>query len=528
VPYPGGALDHRGAYRTMINPFGRFKEDGQIPIFSVLFMMAAGLFYKLFGEVGPFLLPLLAGWGTLFAGWFLWKRIRPNREPLVYLLLLGLGTPLLFYSLTLWEHSAAMALLTVAFALIAPPGEERDYKWGSLWAGLLMATATALRTEAVIPAVLVVFFWAYTNRTRWDWLRYIAGLAAGLVIFGLINEWQTKTPIPLHIISNLRTRNVPGFQEIFGNRLANLYVLLGEGFKSLLWSILFLLPLLAAAMGRWWRRSPFWWYLFAGALLFGWVVYLVTAYNAVDRVSYTVCSGGLFWVSPIAILAVLPYTNRLHGFWGLVWIVCWFSVVLIAFGSPTVSGVHWGPRFIMILIPLLLILAVVRLQRWWLRYVFTRPLLLLLLLISVLNQFYSFDVLWEGKRRNKEISQWVAEAGHIPTLTTAWWMPGDCALISDRQIWFLTDSRGRLNGAVGALQKQGIEQFQIVEYPPYLDRRVWNELGVTPTRENFLTIGEKRLRRTIISLVRATPDDQVKPAPVDSLGQGSTSAGGGT
>ena len=516
VPYPGAELDHRGAFRTMISPFGRFKERGQAPVFSVFFMMTTGLLYRLFGDIGPFLLPLLAGWGTLFAGWLLWERARPSREPLLYLVLLGLGTPLLFYSLALWEHSAAMAFMTLAFAFIAPPIEEHDYRWGTVWAGLLMAAAAAMRTEAVIPALLLIIFWAYTERSRGDWLRYIAGLFAGLALFAVINDWQTTTPVPLHIISNLHSKNVPGFQETFGDRLANIYVLLVEGFPSPLWSILFIIPLVAGAMGRWWRRSPFWWYLFAGAVLFGWAIYLASAFDAPDRVAYTLHTGGLLWVAPLLVLALIPFANRLKGFWGLVWIVCWLSIALIAFGSPTVRGVHWGPRFIVVFAPLLLLFATVRLQRWWSRYVFTRPLLLLLLAISVLNQFFSFDLLSEAVRRNDKVWRWVAEGEKIPILTTAWWLPGDCAVLSDRSIWFLTDSRGRLNGAVGALRRSDATAFRMVEYPPYLDKKTWTELGVAVAREDYLNIGAKRLRRTLLQFVSAPVDSLITSLPEHS------------
>ena len=137
IEYSGAEFDPEGAFRSIIPPFGLMRGDKIAPVFSVLFMIFAGILYKVFGPVGPFLLPLFGGWISLIAGAFLWRRVSPGRHPVFFLTMLGLGTPLLFYSLALWEHALATALIIVSFAMIVPERGSRISfgRWEPIIAG---------------------------------------------------------------------------------------------------------------------------------------------------------------------------------------------------------------------------------------------------------------------------------------------------------------------------------------------------------------------------------------------------------
>ena len=206
--------------------------------------------------------------------------------------------------------------------------------------------------------------------------------------------------------------------------------------------------------------------------------YLYKAGMSPDRISYTMSSGGLFWVVPFAALGIRHMRSRNRGFWKLVWISPLIYTVFVLVLGPIVKGVHWGPRLCLEIMPFLLITASLRAYKWWRNYKSTRVVIIILVMSSVFNQFYSFDMLLYARNDNARLNEWTAAMKDEVVLTNVWWLSGDCALVSDQQEWYYTPRGGVVNRVVLKLREKGLQQFIFYEVEPLVSKDKWGEIGV--------------------------------------------------
>ena len=514
IPYSGADFDPGGGFRPMPPPFGVFDGAAQIPVFPVLFMVLSGFLYKIFGMAGPYLLSLLGGWLCILSGWFMWIRFRPEYDGRIYLVILSLGTPLLFYSMTLWEHSLATALVTLSFAFLIQNrqilGDSNKYVWEVTVAGFLIALATAFRTEAIFWVAIPLFFWRSTERNYQDIGRYMIGLAAGLAGLILLNHLLTGKIYPLHVLSNIDQNPFFSYRHILSTRLINLQILLTQGFRGVWFkSLILLLPLLITVLWRGWRRERDWGYYLAAGILIFWVFYFYSMTKSLDLSIYPVKtgmgdSGGLLWVVPFAVLALLPIkSKRLPRFWRILWLSPIIYIVVVAAFTPTVRGIHWGPRFIVTALPLLLIVGTVRAQRWWQRYSITKVVIIVLVLISIFNQLYSYGVLINIRNNNVVLNRWAARAGSEPSITQRmWYLPGDLSLLSDQLPWYIIWKDSRFILVIDELRKRGNKSFNFYEKPPYKNSEFWWKVGAEPMETDYFLDGDPTLRRVRLKIHR--------------------------
>jgi hypothetical protein len=516
IPYHGLDFDPQGAFCPIVKPFGSLNGGLQVPVFSVAFIILCGIFYFIFGNIGPHLVSLLGGWGCLLSAWFLWTRYKPQNDGCLFLLILGLGSPLLFYSMTLWEHSIAMALVALSFAFLIQdqsipdielPEFQNTRAWEVTTSGILIAFAAFFRTEAIFWVAIPLFYWRATERTMDDLGRYLVGFGAGIVVLLLLNQWQTGELIPLHIISNIKANKVfgQGYNYLLGTRLDNLYAVVFQGFIQKYKSFILLAPMVIIAVWKGWHYERDWGYYLAAGILGVWGIYFFTLLNVKNPVNYTSQSSGLFWIVPFVFLAIVPLKSKRVGrFWRLIWISPIAYFIIISAVTPIIRGIHWGPRFILLALPLMLLTASTRAQRWWNRYSITRPVILILVLISITNQFYSYKILLKQRNENAALNRWAASIGSEPSLTSMWWLPGDVSLLSDRFPWFLTDTNGRIQLVVNALREKGEPRFSFYERPPYYDDIFWWESGAEPVSEDYFLEGDGRIRRKSLKIVRSS------------------------
>lgn len=488
VKYFGAQFDPAGNFRPLIRPFGVMKNGAQFPVFSVPFMITAGVFHKFFGIFGLFLLPLLGGYFCLTAAWIMWIRHRENHNGSVYLLVLALGSPLLFYSMTLWESSISMGfviLSTVSLSNRGRSGRQKIRIFNPIIAGLLIAAAAAFRTESLVWAIGIIVFWSYTNQKLQAAFLYIAGIGAGLLLFGLLNIAMTGEIFPLHIRTNLMLQKMPSMMSLMISRMQNFYNLTIEGFPSNIGSLICVIPLMLVGFWRKWRRNTQYSYWLLGCVIVIWLLYLYTCFNAKDRAGHTIASGGLLWITPFAILALNYFRGERRKFWHLIWVTIAFFIITNSIFSPAINGVHWGPRTIIQAFPFILMLAATRAQRWWRKNELTRPLVVVLLAISILNQFYSYGILMEAKQNNKELTRWANITGSEPSFTDIWWLPGDLSTLTRKYPWFHIRSLDGIQAVVSGLRSEGYARLNFYEIPPYIGDEVWWSVGAEPLGEDY-------------------------------------------
>ncbi|MBM3329099.1 MAG: hypothetical protein FJY67_06450 [Calditrichaeota bacterium] len=498
LPYDGATFDALGKHRPIPLPFSVMEDGKMIPTFPVLFMVLGGVLHFFLGRIGPFLLPLIGGWLMLVAAWILWQRQRTEHDGRLYLVLVGAGSPLLFYSLSLWEYSIAAALVTLSVAYTSGRrGLDRERRHRDLLiGGIFIGLACGFRSEAAIWVAVTLLLWKNVGHSWNSAGRYLAGMALALVPCALLNIWQTGHPLPLHIGANYVNYDILGILRLILTRAHNLHVLFFKGFDNNLWSLGGLIPLLVLVFWGGWRREEGIWIVIGLFLVaaFGW--YYSGYLMAGNPVAYTVKSGGLLWVAPMAGLALLPFRGERRKFWRLMLSGSILYALLVAGLAPTVRGVHWGPRFLVPILPLILIVAATRAQRWWRRYESARPILILLVVLSIITQGLSFHLLQRALRNNQALDRWVASTGSEVSLTTIWWLPGDVALQSAYRPWYLTDRGDRLGEVVAELRKRGVKRFNSYERPPYISEEFWWRTGCEIVGSDHHLEGDGRLRRT--------------------------------
>ena len=128
IPYAGRPLDPELEFflpeltypRPSATPSGTPHLRFATPIWFSLISLP-GL--AAFGITGLYLLPLLSGWLIALISGLLARTFNPRLAP-VAILVVGLATPVFFYSLTFWEHTPATlyALVAVWILVTAQPG----------------------------------------------------------------------------------------------------------------------------------------------------------------------------------------------------------------------------------------------------------------------------------------------------------------------------------------------------------------------------------------------------------------------
>jgi hypothetical protein len=176
----------------------------------------------LFGIAGIYVLPLVAGWLTAVLAGRLMFEFYPALASAT-IVVVGLASPLCFYSQTFWEHTTATLMTTAAALLLvrARPGGTTTL----IGMAPFLLVAMLLRTELAVFAGAALFTWAVGRRlatdrgeskptriARWWWpsarVLVVAGgvvllLAAALVATRSSRHTGLLFSVPEKVVNNL-------------------------------------------------------------------------------------------------------------------------------------------------------------------------------------------------------------------------------------------------------------------------------------------------------------------------------------
>ena len=483
VPYAGSEFDPEGRFRPIVRPFGLMIDNRQFPVFSILFMMVTGSLISFLGRAGAFLLPLAGGILTLLASWYMWVCHRGRNDGRLFLLLVGLGSPLFFYSFTLWEHSIATALIICATTFVNR-GKYLNTNakiWKLVLSGLLFSIAALFRSESIIWMLVVLLLWNYTNHSKRTILFFLSGLAFGLMLNSFFNNLITESWLPLHIISNLKSQIDLTLVKFIAFRSENFFNLIFQGFEHKLLSILIFIPFLFLAFGKGWRRRKEFTFWILASVLCSWFFYILKSLDAPYIGGYMSNNGGLLWAIPMTVLSVRYFSGERRRFWKLIWLGSIIYILITSLATPISKGVHWGPRLLIPIIPFLLIIASIRLERWWRQYSQTRLVLVALVLITLVNQGYSISTLYITKSRNLQYANWIDQSVKAPTMTNVWWMLGDIGVSGGSQDWYYAKTLTAVQEITNELQKSHIGTYDFLELSPFIDDELWDKINLERT-----------------------------------------------
>lgn len=409
---------------------GDHADALQSPLFPVLsaFPIAAA------GLRGAYILPLVS-FIAMLPLLNVIRRASDASAAVGFLVLLAVfASPVFFYGLEFWEHAPAIACVAASAALVlASARRDTGGGYGMAAAGALGGIAILLRPEALwfIAAL------AWVSRRRSACLVFAVGVAAIILPFAAANYRHSGSITGPHLAANL----APLLDHWFAARAQRLR--------------LWLLPVTPAGIvgalliaAAWIGRSASWDLRRRQTLaLLGCAVIAVAATRgAFPRES-------LWRAWPAGSLALVPFTTT-DGTRRL-WFLALCSLGLVWLTSTHDGGAQWGPRFLLIASPALIVLATCAATDavtpgYW------RPLRQALVVIVLIAGVWTTRAAYRELRGTKRFYARIvsatqsATAPHGYVISDVWWFDQVvAALAGSRTFLFAPD----VSGARAVLQQ---------------------------------------------------------------------------
>ena len=349
IDYPGRALDPDLSYVPINNPPPLIRDGKIFAVYPVFFPLLAAPLYRLFHVAGLYVIPLFSGLLTLVITAYI-ARLTGGKG-FSSILLLGLCTPLLFYSLLFWDHTLGTLLSTLALLLVTK-NLEQPRQFFLLLGGMVMGLAIWMRSELYMLGLVMPATYFLMGSRR---LRYVASLCLGTLI-ALVPLWLFQfftygNFIGPHIghLASLG-EELP----VTTNRLAIVYYTLLEGNSNLVLSFLFIMAFVASTLIV---RSP---KLRTNAILVG-IIFASLMLASLPNILQANAArplGGLISTAPLfafSFAALSDSSLRKKSRFLLALSLAYIALVCLV--TPVDPGLQWGPRFLLPIFPLLTILA---------------------------------------------------------------------------------------------------------------------------------------------------------------------------
>lgn len=491
LPYGGAQLDPTARFyprgSTPPFPYPLPQPDGTLLFhWPIWFPLLSQPLYALFGTAGLYVLPLLCGWLlSVLSGWLV-HRLQPGLGT-VTLVVVGLATPVLFYSVSFWEHTLAtlLGIAAVAFCIVRPrPG-------GYLAAVACVLFATLLRIEMLLFGAALVIgcltSWAVgatadrstaaSARRSWRGKTIVIVAASVILTIGFLIVFHPHLPPRLQGFLERLPHRLGSIPERLGRIPAGLVaVLVSNWIPSYLaeWRTLASLAAgvaLIAAFVRWlWLETIALWLGLGGVVAFA--ILLVGS-----EVPYRSLHG-LFAIAPFCLFvpfglrAAWRSENRAH-----LRLACITAVYLIlGLGAELVfqvtpqgelkTGWEWGPRYLLTLYPLLTAVVLLGARDYaashrpgWVKSV-TAAFGLLAVLVAVQFENRGVTMLRSELHVLDGWDQALRQDG--PVVTDLAWLPVTLADLMLTHPVYLVDSPRQLDAWVAAAASNGLNGFVFV------------------------------------------------------------------
>ncbi|GEM_PF-5892065 len=345
IPYPLARLDPHGRF---VLPLTAWLRGRDFAGYSLPFEYLTALALVAFGSLG-LILPQVAGTAAL-----LWAQasladlvgLRPNRN--LVLICTALATPVLFYSLTLWEHTWGVGLFLAGTALLLRSlTRTHPSRLMATGSGLLLSASVLMRREMLIASVLVLVLSAMLGLDR---RKPLAIGLAGLAFLLPVGAIMLLHPEPLALgLSHASPGRAPiSTTGHAAGRLAHLEWLTAGGIAT---GGLVLLSALIGLIGRF-RRS----WLLPAVTLGALALALLYAGNLLSHYSWT--NDNPLAYAPLLIWALWsPLILARSRLSVALWLLMFCGAAATMLFAFDYGGAQWGPRYLLFVFPIGIILA---------------------------------------------------------------------------------------------------------------------------------------------------------------------------
>jgi hypothetical protein len=300
---------------------------------SPLFPVVSAPFIAVFGLRGAYILPIISFVALLPLLTRIARHIAPDVSVATVSLVGLFAGPVLFYAFEFWEHLPAIACLAGATALLSTSRATRTHLIAS---GSLSAAAILLRPEA-LWYVIALAGWQIYARARLGYFVAAAALILGL--FAFFNLLESGNLMGPHISANL----APLLDNWAGVRIQRGALWFWPG--SSLW-VVGILVLISSSVAS---------FANVNLRLAQAVALCAVAILAVEAASGAYARESLWNCWPAGLLLFVP-SGRFRELAPLWWLTA-FTVVAVWLSSAHDGGAQWGPRFVLIAAPAMIVLA---------------------------------------------------------------------------------------------------------------------------------------------------------------------------
>lgn len=436
------------------------KPDGSLRSpWPVYFSTLSGSLDKVFGEGGVYVLPLVGSILSVCLTGYLMGLWNPHLGPLA-MVVVGLGSPLFFYSQVFWEHSMGTMLSLAALALLASSFRSRKWSITKLvFVALTAIAAVTLRAELLAWVVGLALAWGVSlwwgkSESRVALVpRKTKLLYSGAIIIGsgvvilavasvfLLNRryqseaqywlarWSTGEKVPLDKMGQALPALLINTSLADGARLSEN------------WGWIGMLMLVVCAIAPWMRS-----YKAQAALLLPALGCLgfMTACCLFSNEPYRALHSFILTMPLLALApGVLPdvFRNRQNvhllvastAIFGML-ISIFFIIIARSLGEGGyLPGLEWGNRYLLSFYPLLSVLALAAVERYWkssLPFFIRYTVLVMAVILGLLGIQAQARGIWMLNESEKMLSLVDAELEKRrpqPVVTDVWWLPGSLA-----------------------------------------------------------------------------------------------------
>lgn len=490
VPYPGRVIDpgfefYPGRCRgALVYPMP--EPDGGVRLrWPIWFSLASRPFFDVFGVAGVYVLPLLGGWLTaVVAG--RWMAIANPRLAPFAILLVGCGTPMLFYSLGFFEHTLATFAGVVATSILIG---TRRLSWRTVaQMAPFLAVAVVLRVEMLAFVAALLLTWALSvaaqgilapkegapmRRQPRRWLPYAT--TGGLAVITLVALATLLAPRQRQLLlglPDLLGRNLRKGPQVVGGTVR---LLIGPPdlgpLRGQLWDLLVFLSI-GAAMAAPFLRSA----RTEAVLLLGALVILLESSLFVAFVSRPYLGKqGVLGVAPFMIVGfyVLPHAWRQRDerllrlavaatTYAALGSLALFSSRVNEWGNDLI-GLDGCARYMLTLYPMSVVLSLVAIHtvRASDRPALVKSAFTILVTAMVIISFvYQFRGLREMRANKQVLVAWEAALrGEDRVVTDIWWLPAVLAPLSTAKEMYCVDDASRFPEWLARARAHGATSF---------------------------------------------------------------------
>ncbi len=336
---PSGDL--HPVYQTRLRDDGTWVAVTTLPMLELAYPL-----YRVGGYPATLAIPIVAGALAAVAARAVARRVRPTTDGWATFWVVGLASPVLVYSLDLWEHGAGLAAMTGAVAILLGTLDERPW-WTAAFAGMLLGLAAVMRNEAFVYTLVIVGVICVEHlRSRRTVLMPVLVGSAGVIGFAV--SWVANLMVESSLEGPSRGSRATGrvstvastqlVDELGQRGREGLQTLVGLVAGDPITSVLLGGAVVAAVVVAWWaeRRADRTFALVclgaAGA------VYLADAFGGLGFVP------GLLVAFPIAVAGLLADDRTPRE--GLVVVMAVVALPIVyLFQYLDAAGPQWGGRY---------------------------------------------------------------------------------------------------------------------------------------------------------------------------------------